>query len=327
MSEAGGRRVSATRRRHAAARWLSFSSPSCSTRWRSASDPPILPKLVESFVDNDTATRGAHLRPVRHRLGADAVLLLADPRRAVGPVRAAAGGAAVEFRAGAGLCADGAGAVAGLAVHRPRDLGHHLGQHLDRLCLHRRCHAAGDSARRCSARSALRSAPASFWVRRSAACSAASIRGCRSGSRRRLSFANALYGWLILPESLPPERRCAVPLEERQSARRAASAAFRPRCSPDCRSPISSRSSPMSCCRRPSCSMRPIATAGTRRPSALTLAMVGICADGGAGRSDRADRRALRRTPGAAARAACGAIGFFIFGAPRPGLCSGSASP
>ena len=33
-----------------------------------------------------------------------------------------------------------------------------------------------------------------------------------------LSFANALYGLLILPESLPPERRVAVPLEERQSA-------------------------------------------------------------------------------------------------------------
>ena len=43
--------------------------------------------------------RGTNLRPVRHRLGADAVFLLADPRRPVGPVRPAAGGAAVEFRA------------------------------------------------------------------------------------------------------------------------------------------------------------------------------------------------------------------------------------
>ena len=60
---------------------------------------PILPKLVESFVDNDTAQRGADLRPVRHRMGADAVLLLADPRRPVGPVRPSAGGAVVELRA------------------------------------------------------------------------------------------------------------------------------------------------------------------------------------------------------------------------------------
>ena len=37
---------------------------------------------------------------------------------------------------------------------------------------------------RCSARSASRSAPDSFWGLRSAACSAASIRACRSGWRR-----------------------------------------------------------------------------------------------------------------------------------------------
>ena len=168
---------------------------------------PILPKLVESFVDNDTATRGADLRAVRHRLGADAVYLLADPRRAVGPVRPPAGGAAVEFRTGARLRADGAGAVAVLAVRRPGDLRHHVGEHLDRVRLYRRRHAAGTARGACSARSARRSAPASSSVRRSAACSAASIRGCRSGSPRRLSFANALYGLLILPESLPPERR------------------------------------------------------------------------------------------------------------------------
>ena len=43
-----------------------------------------------------------------------------------------------------------------------------------------------------------------------------------------LSFANTLYGLLILPELLPPDRRVAVPLEQRQSAGRAASAAIRP---------------------------------------------------------------------------------------------------
>ena len=127
---------------------------------------------------------GADLRPVRHRLGADAVPVLADPRRAVGPLRPAAGGAAVEFRAGAGLCADGAGAVADLAVHRPGDLGHHLGEHLDRLCLYRRRDAAGTARRgvrqdRRGLRRRLHSR-----ARASAACSAAWIRACRSGSRR-----------------------------------------------------------------------------------------------------------------------------------------------
>ncbi len=127
---------------------------------------------------------GADLRPVRHRLGADAVPVLADSRRAVGPVRPAAGGAAVEFRAGAGLCADGAGAVAGLAVHRPGDFRHHLGQHLDRLCLYRRRDAAGTARRgvrqdRRGVRRGLHSRAGA-----SAACSAAWIRACRSGSRR-----------------------------------------------------------------------------------------------------------------------------------------------
>jgi len=42
-----------------------------------------------------------------------------------------------------------------------------------------------------------------------------------------LSFANTLYGLLILPESLPPDRALAVPLEKRESDGRAASAALR----------------------------------------------------------------------------------------------------
>ena len=43
-----------------------------------------------------------------------------------------------------------------------------------------------------------------------------------------LGFANTLYGFLILPESLPRRAPLAVPLEQRQSDRRAASAALRP---------------------------------------------------------------------------------------------------
>ena len=44
-----------------------------------------------------------------------------------------------------------------------------------------------------------------------------------------LSFANALYGLLILPESLPRDRRSPFRWKQRQSGRRAASAALRPR--------------------------------------------------------------------------------------------------
>ena len=64
-----------------------------------------------------------------------------------------------------------------------------------------------NGARRCSARSAWPSAPDSSWGRR--------FGGLLGGIDPRLpfwvaaglSFANTLYGWLILPESLPPERR------------------------------------------------------------------------------------------------------------------------
>ncbi len=82
-----------------------------------------------------------------------------------------------------------------------------------------------------------------------------------------LSFANTLYGWLILPESLPPNAA-------RRSAGKAPIRSARCICcaptgfSPDCRWRISSARSRMWCCRRPSCSMRPIAMAGIRRPSA-----------------------------------------------------------
>ena len=60
----------------------------------------------------------------------------------------------------------------------------------------------------------------------------------------------------------------------------------------------------------------------------LTLALVGVCADGGAGRGRRPDRQASRRTPRAAARACAAARSAFSFMAPRrPGRCSGSAFP
>ena len=88
---------------------------------------PVLPKLVLDFVGGDAVARRRLSRPVRHRLGADAVPVLADPRRAVGPLRAAADHPDVEFRARPRLHPDGAGADAGLAVRRPDHLRHHRG--------------------------------------------------------------------------------------------------------------------------------------------------------------------------------------------------------
>jgi DHA1 family tetracycline resistance protein-like MFS transporter len=93
---------------------------------------PILPKLVESFVANDTASAAR----IFGLFGTAWALMQFLFSPIIGSVRPAAGGAAVKFRAGAGLRADGAGAVADLAVRRPGNLGHHLGERLDGVRLH-----------------------------------------------------------------------------------------------------------------------------------------------------------------------------------------------
>ena len=145
---------------------------------------PILPKLVESFVDNDTASAARIfglfgtawalmqflfspiLGGLSDRFGRRPVVLLSN------------------FGLGARLCADGAGAVADLAVRRPGDFGHHLGEHLHRLCLYRGRDAAGAARggvrqdRRCVRRRIHSGAGDRRSARRHA------IRGCRSGSRR-----------------------------------------------------------------------------------------------------------------------------------------------
>ena len=48
---------------------------------------PVLPKLVVDFVGGDTEYAADDFRAFRHRLGADAVRVLADPGRAVRPLR------------------------------------------------------------------------------------------------------------------------------------------------------------------------------------------------------------------------------------------------
>ena len=78
-------------------------------------------------------------------------------------------------------------------------------QHLDRLCLYRRHHAA---ERRAAVFGKIGAAFGAGFIlaRPSADCWAASIRACRSGSRQAEFCEYAL--WLADPaESLPPERR------------------------------------------------------------------------------------------------------------------------
>ena len=83
------------------------------------------------------------LRRVRHRVGADAVPLLAPARRNVRSLRAAADHPAVELRPRIRLHPDGTGANGRLAVPRAHHLGHHGCEHQHGGRLHRGRHTAG----------------------------------------------------------------------------------------------------------------------------------------------------------------------------------------
>ena len=133
-----------------------------------------------------------------------------------------------------------------------------------------------------------------------------------------LSFANTLYGLLILPESLPRRSPFAVPLEKRQSAGRAASAALRPgaggivggefhRAGRPCGAALDLRAV---------CDLSIWLGYDDGRPDAGH----GRCLlDGGAGRGDRADRRRLGERRALLLGLGCGAAGFLIFGAAPTG--------
>ena len=133
-----------------------------------------------------------------------------------------------------------------------------------------------------------------------------------------LSFANALYGWLILPESLPLERRSplrwksanpigALHLLRSNRVLAGLSMANFFGATGACRAALDLRAV---------CDLSLWLGHDDRRRDAGHGRRL---RDGGAGRRRRADRQAARRTAGAAARAACGAIGFFIFGAAPTG--------
>ena len=117
-----------------------------------------------------------------------------------------------------------------------------------------------------------------------------------------LSFANTLYGWLILPGVAAAGTPRAVPLEKRQPARRTASAALQP----DSRRPVAGEFLRAGRACGAALYLRALRDLpiwlghDDRRPDAGSGRRL---RHGGAGRGRRADRQAPRRAPGAAAGA------------------------
>jgi len=153
---------------------------------------PILPKLIESFVRQRHRACGAHLRPVRHRMGADAIRVLAAPGRAVGSLRAPAGVLLSNF----GLAADYV-----LMALAPSLTWLFVGRVISGITsasISTALPTSPTSRRRSGARRSSGKIGAAFGARLHPGSGAGRplgdiIRDCRSG-RRRLSFANALYG-------------------------------------------------------------------------------------------------------------------------------------
>ena len=83
---------------------------------------PILPKLVESFVDNDTASAAR----IFGLFGTAWALMQFVFSPILGALSDRFGRRPVVLLSNFGV-----------AVHRPGDLGHHLGERLHGVCLHR----------------------------------------------------------------------------------------------------------------------------------------------------------------------------------------------
>ncbi|MBP1093353.1 MFS family permease [Bradyrhizobium japonicum] len=144
---------------------------------------PILPKLIESFVDNDTA----HAARIFGLFGTAWALMQFVFSPVLGALSDRFGRRPVVLLSNFGLAADYV-----LMALAPSLVWLFIGRVISGITspasrrrlpilptLRRR-----SGARRSSAGLARPSAPASSWARRSAACSATSIRACRSGRRR-----------------------------------------------------------------------------------------------------------------------------------------------
>ena len=144
---------------------------------------PVLPKLVETFEGGDTARAAAVYGVFGTAWALMQFVFDAHPGRPLGPVRAPPGDPRLLPRAGPGLLPHGARPEPRLALRRAGHLGHHGGERVDRVRLHRGRDARRRSAPPPSGWSARASGWASPWARRWAACWAASTRGCPSGWR------------------------------------------------------------------------------------------------------------------------------------------------
>ena len=135
-----------------------------------------------------------------------------------------------------------------------------------------------------------------------------------------LSFANALYGLFILPESLPPDRRAPFRWKSANPIGMLPFLLRRTAFWQACSYRISFRSSRMSCCRRPPCSTRPIATAGTCKTVGLMLAIVGVCSMAVQGAAIGPIVKRLGEQKALLFGLVFGVAGFFIYGVAPTGL-------
>lgn len=144
---------------------------------------PILPKLIESFVDNDTA----HAARIFGLFGTAWALMQFVFSPVLGALSDRFGRRPVVLLSNFGLAADYvlmalAPSLVWLFVGRV--ISGITSASISTAFAYIPTSRRRSGAQRCSAGLALHSAPASCWARRWAACSAISIRACRSGPRR-----------------------------------------------------------------------------------------------------------------------------------------------
>ncbi len=189
---------------------------------------PVLPRLDRGLPGGRHRGCGAHLRPVRHRLGGDAVPVHAGDGRAFRSLRAPPRHPALEPRPRPVLRADGARAGTRLAVRRARDLGHHRRE---------RQHGHGLRGRRDSGRGTCRRVRphghrhrarlrARSGARRAARQrrSAAAVLGCRRAEPRERGLRHFRAARVA-----PARAASGVRVATRQPARFAHAAALEPR--------------------------------------------------------------------------------------------------
>ena len=186
---------------------------------------PVVPTLVAEFGGGFGRRRRAHVRLVRRPRRAGAVLLGAGARRALRSLRPCGRCCCSRWSASRSTTwcwrsrrrSPGCSSVA--------RVGDHVGDLGRRLRLHRRRREAG------AARAGVR--PRGGGLRARLHHRAGARRGCcgEYGAappfwrRLGLTLANALYGFLVLPESLPPERRSASRCGARTRSARSTSCA------------------------------------------------------------------------------------------------------